>query len=462
MKTIWLILLSLLSASGISAQGGVARARTDTLKYRITLSDKRATPYSIYSPQAFLSERAIERRNRQHLPIDSTDLPVCQTYIDDIRRQGVHIVLTGKWENFVTVSCNDTTAVQRIRSLPFVRSAKQVWRKPADSNHPIPRTRRDTAIYSPTFYPDSVYGRAGDQLRMSRGDWLHNAGFRGKGMTIAVIDAGFRNVNRIESMHNIRILGTHNFVTPSVSVFNADSHGTSVLSCIGMNTPGIMTGTAPDADFWLLCSEDIQSEYPVEQDYWAAAVEFADSVGADMVNSSLGYYAFDDSTANITYRQLDGRSTLISRQASHMANKGIVLVCSAGNTGSGSWKKIAPPADADHVLTVGAIDRRGMLAHFSSIGNTADGRIKPDVVAIGRSAEVMDANGSQRHADGTSFAAPILCGMVACLWQALPSLTAKELIALVRRLGNRVDAPDNIYGYGIPDLSQPLRNRLQH
>ncbi|MDR0895281.1 MAG: S8 family serine peptidase [Prevotellaceae bacterium] len=460
MKATILLTLLLLFASDLSAQRLTShkRLQADTLKYRITLRDKQATTYRLDHPQAFLSDKAIERRNRQHLPIDSTDLPVCQTYINAIRQLGVRIVLTGKWDNFVTISCNDTSSIRQILDLPFVCSAKRVWQKPAtDDRH----DRQDTTLYQPTLYPDSLYGLAGTQLRMSRGDRLHQAGFRGQGMVIAVIDAGFRHVDRIESMYNIDVLGTHNFVNPSVSVFAADAHGTSVLSCIGMNTPYIMIGTAPDASFWLLCSEDTESEYPIEQDYWAAAVEYADSVGADVINTSLGYYAFDDPDANIVYRQLDGRSTLISRQASRLADKGIVLVCSAGNTGSGPWKKITPPADADNVLTVGAVDRKGILASFSSIGNTADGRIKPDVVALGKAAEVMNDNGRQRHANGTSFASPILCGMVTCLWQALPELTARELIALVRSLGNRADAPDNIYGYGIPDLSQPLRNRLQ-
>ena len=181
-------------------------------------------------------------------------------------------------------------------------------------------------------------------------------------------------------------------------------------------------------------------------------MEFADSVGVDVLNTSLGYYAFDDKSKNYTFCQLDGHYSLMSRQASHIADKGMVLVCSAGNSGMGSWKKITPPGDAKDVLTVGAVDKKGVLAPFSSIGNTADGRIKPDVVAVGLGADVMDTNGNQGHANGTSFASPIMCGMVTCLWQACPQLTAKELIELVRRSGDRAGCPDNIYGYGIPDM----------
>ena len=214
----------------------------------------------------------------------------------------------------------------------------------------------------------------------------------------------------------------------------------------------MMIGTAPEASFWLLRSEDEYSEHLVEQDYWAAAIEFADSVGVDVVNTSLGYYAFDDKSKDYRYRDLDGHFALMSRQAAKAADKGMIVVCSAGNAGSGPWKKTTPPGDADNVLTVGAISKKGELAPFSSIGNTADGRVKPDVMAVGLGSDVMGTDGVLRRANGTSFSSPIMCGMVTCLWQALPNLTAKEIIELVRRSGDRAKYPDNIYGYGIPDM----------
>ena len=242
------------------------------------------------------------------------------------------------------------------------------------------------------------------------------------------------------------------FVSDYADIFAESSHGMMVLSCIGMNQPDVMTGTAPEASFWLLRSEDEYTEHLVEQDYWAAAVEFADSVGADVLNTSLGYYTFDDKSKDYKYRDLDGRHALMSRQASRIADKGMILVCSAGNSGMGSWKKITPPGDADNVLTVGAVNKNALLAPFSSIGNTADNRIKPDVVAVGEGSDVMRTDGTQGKANGTSFSSPIMCGMVTCLWQARPELTAKEVIELVRRSGDRADFPDNIYGYGIPDM----------
>ncbi len=441
----------LISFLAIALLATGASAQQDTLKYRISLKDKAATEYSLKKTEKYLSAKAIERRRKQNLPIDSTDLPVCRKYIDEIRKQGVKIVVTGKWDNFVTVSCNDTTLIDRIAALPFVLSTEKVWISPG-AGKPSMATERDSVLNQPTIHSDSIYGRAITQIQMSNGDKLHEAGFKGQGMTIAVIDAGFHNVDKITAMQNIRILGTKDFVNQQADIFAESSHGMSVLSCIGMNRPDIMTGTAPEASFWLLRSEDEYSEHLVEQDYWSAAVEFADSVGVDVINTSLGYYSFDDKSKNYKYRDLDGRHALMSRQASHIADKGMILVCSAGNSGAGSWKKITPPGDADNVLTVGAIDKRAVLATFSSVGNTADHRVKPDVVAVGVGSDVIRTDGNQGRANGTSFSSPIMCGMVTCLWQACPTLTAKEVIELVRRSGDRAGFPDNIYGYGVPDM----------
>lgn len=418
----------------------------DTLKYRISLKDKAATDYSLQKPEMYLSKKSIERRKRQGLEIDSTDLPVCKKYVDAIRKKGVHVLVTGKWDNFVTVSCNDSMLIAEIAELPFVRSTERVWRGVAKR-----ASERDSLINKP-LRTDSLYGPAITQIKMSHADRLHEAGFKGQGMTIAVIDAGFHNVDKIEAMKNINILGTRDFVNPEADIYAESSHGMSVLSCMAMNQPNVMIGTAPEASYWLLRSEDEYSENLVEQDYWAAAIEFADSVGVDLVNTSLGYYSFDDPTKNYRYRDLNGHYALMSREAAKAADKGIVVVCSAGNSGSGSWKKITPPGDAENVITVGAVNKYGVLAPFSSVGNTADGRVKPDVVAVGLGSDVMGTDGNLRHANGTSFSSPIMCGMVACLWQACPELTAKEIIELVRRSGDRAVFPDNIYGYGIPDL----------
>lgn len=433
-----------------------ASAQQDTLKYRISLTDKAATDYSLEHPEKFLSGKAIARRQRQQLPIDSTDLPVCRKYVDAIRKEGVKVVVTGKWDNFVTVSCNDSAVIGRIAALPFVRAAEKVWVAPPK---PVAADKRDSLVNNPAKV-DSLYGPAWRQIEMSKANLLHRKGYKGQGMTIAVIDAGFHNADRITAMNNIKIEGVKDFVRPGSDIYAQGSHGMAVLSCMAMNQPHVMIGTAPEASYWLLRSEDEASEQLVEQDYWAAAVEFADSVGVDVVNTSLGYYTFDDPSKNYTYRDLDGRHALMSRQATKMADKGMVLVCSAGNSGASSWKKITAPGDAENVLTVGAIDKQGVLAPFSSIGNTADNRLKPDVVAVGLSADIMGTDGNLRKANGTSFSSPIMCGMVACLWQACPKLTAKEVIELVRSVGDRVDFPDNIYGYGIPDLWKAYKRSI--
>lgn len=432
-------------------------ARQDSLKYRITLKDKLLTEYSLEHPEAFLSEKALARREKQGLTVDSTDLPVCRAYVQAIERLGVTVLQMGKWENFVTVSCRDTLLASRIATLPFVRSVVKVWQAPKAEALSM---ERDSLLDFFTVDEQEPYGTGAAQIRMNNGDKLHTAGFRGDGISIAVIDAGFQNVDRMKAMGNLHILGTRDFVGGGDEIYVASTHGTSVLSCMAMNMPSVMVGTAPNASYWLVRTEDEGSEYPVEEDNWAAAVEFADSVGVDIINTSLGYYNFDDKSMNYRLCDLDGKVSLMSRQASRLADKGILLVCSAGNSGMGVWKKITPPADAENVLAVGAVDKQGLLAPFSSVGNTADGRVKPDVMAVGVMADVIHTNGTQTKANGTSFASPILCGLVACLWQACPALTAKELIQLVRQSGNRADCWDNIYGYGVPDVWKAYQHYL--
>ena len=434
-----------------------ADAQPDTLKYRVTLKDKLLTEYSLNHPEAFLSEKALARRRKQHLAVDSTDLPVCGAYIRAIEQLGATVLHTGKWENFVTVSGRDTLLASRMAALPFVRSVVKVWQTPKAEAWNM---ERDSILDFWTTDEKEPYGTGAAQIRMSNGDKLHTAGFRGENISIAVIDAGFQNVDRMKLMSNLHILGTRDFVGKDDEIYVASTHGTNVLSCMAMNRPSVMVGTAPEASYWLIRTEDEVSEYPVEEDNWAAAVEFADSVGVDIINTSLGYYNFDDKSMNYRLCDLDGKGSLMSRQASRLADKGILLVCSAGNSGMGVWKKITPPADAENVLAVGAVDKQGLLAPFSSVGNTADGRVKPDVMAVGVMADVIHTNGTQTKANGTSFASPILCGLVACLWQACPTLTAKELIQLVRQSGNRADCWDNIYGYGVPDVWKAYQHYL--
>ena len=301
-------------------------------------------------------------------------------------------------------------------------------------------------------YQDDYYGVAADQIRLHEGEKLHKKGYRGQGMQVAVIDAGYLNVDLIKLFKKVDILGTRDFVNPQSDIYAEHYHGLKVLSCMAANRPKVMVGTAPEASYWLLRSEDNDTEQLSEEDYWSAAIEFADSVGVDVVNSSLGYYEFDNQADNYRYRDLDGKKAMISKSANMAVDKGMLVVCSAGNSGTGSWKKITPPADAEHVLAVGAVNTVGLNADFSSVGNTADGRIKPDVMAVGFLAAVAGDNGGTAIGHGTSFAAPVLCGLATCLWQACPWLTVKELIEILRKSGDRSDYPDNIFGYGIPNI----------
>ena len=429
-------------------------------KFRVNLKDKVGTAYTVDNPQAFLSERALERRNRQQLPVDETDLPVSQQYVKELLGTGTRLVTTSKWNNTVVLEVSDTTLMDKVKEMPFVTGVKKVWAQP-DSIPPRNKNRKKE-VTNEIEQTGDYYGKALRQIAIHGGDSLHSAGFSGKGMHVAVIDAGFYNVDAIKLFKKMDLLGTRDFVNPSSDIYAENGHGMMVLSCMAANAKDAFVGTVPDASFWLLRSEDADSEQPVEEDYWAAAIEFADSVGVDVVNTSLGYYSFDEGYAPYRYRDLDGHYSLMSHSASMAADKGLVVVCSAGNSGKSAWKKMTPPGDSEHVLTVGAVTMDLVNTDFSSIGNTSDGRIKPDVMAIGQQSVVSGRNGKVSKGNGTSFASPIMCGVVACFWQACPWLTAKEVVKAVQQAGDRVDYPDNIYGYGVPNLWKAYQKALEN
>ena len=428
--------------------------KADLWKFRVRFTDKAATEFSIHEPERFLSAKSLERRDRQSIEVDSTDLPVCRLYIEQLKACAhMEVLALGKWENFATVACQDSSAATRMAQLPFVKDVTCVWKGSANYGQNKTASRLTMKEESGNRHNTDAghYGKADTQIDLCNGKRLHDEGFRGKGIAIAVIDAGFHNADSCGLTANM--LGCCDVVRPaSENIFAEHEHGTNVLSCMATNRPNEMVGTAPEAGYWLLRSEDLYSEQPIEQDFWAAALEYADSVGVDIVNTSLGYVVYDNNLVTLSYTDLDGASQLISRQASRAAAKGIVVVCSAGNEGDTSWKKICIPADAEHVLTVGAVDEQRKLGAFSSVGNTDDGRIKPDVVAMGVWTAMIDGDGEVTRKSGTSFAAPVLCGLTACLWQALPQYTALQLIELIRMSADRANHPDNIYGYGLPDF----------
>lgn len=460
MKQLLFSLTLALSAAGLSAQ------TTAPSKYWIQLSDKIGTPYTINQPGEFLSAKAIERRQKQNISIQANDLPVNPEYVNQIAATGARVLNRSKWFNALTVEVADSSILSAIQSLPFVVQTGRVARvKPktvadqfiADLMKLYEQAEAEAAKKQLALQgADPTYGNADVQIKMLEGEKLHNMGFRGKGMTIAVLDAGFFHVDQIaffDSLRNSgRLLGTRDFVEGGTSVFEDNSHGLSVLSTMAGNIPGIFVGTAPEASYWLLRTEDANSENLIEEDNWVRGAEFADSVGADVINSSLGYTVFDDSSASHTNAQLDGKTARITRGADLAASKGILVVNSAGNSGADPWKYIGFPADGDSVLSIGAVDANRNYASFSSLGPSADGRIKPNVTAMGQQAWVITSAGTPGKSNGTSFSSPIMTGMTACLWQAHPEASAMEVFKAIEQSADQYDAPDARKGFGIPNF----------
>lgn len=465
MNRLLLLFLFLLTAGAATSATKTKRAVKKTYIYRYYLTDKQPTTYTLEKPQRFLSRKSLERRQRQGLSVDSTDLPVPRQYVRHFYTDDTQVLGTSRWQNTVLVRSADTTVLGRLARLPIVRRACCVYIAP-DSVDKEEYIRWNVHDHFNRW--DSVkndpYGMSRQQVEMLGGVRMHEAGFKGRGITVAILDGGFQNFNRIPALMQARVLGVRDFVTPANTPtlspddmprnnsFHLIDHGTRVFSAMAANAPEVSIGTAPEASFWLLRSEDNDTEQPVEEDYWTMAAEFADSVGADIINSSLGYYEYDDGLPSYRLRDLDGQTSFVSRSASMLAGKGIILCNSAGNSGMGKWKKIGVPADALDILTIGAVDADGLLAPFSSIGPSQDGRVKPDVVARGSNAALISGRGTLVHSMGTSFSTPITCGMVACLWQALPALSARQIMELVRQSASQHEAPDNLFGYGVPDF----------
>lgn len=423
-----------------------------TFLFRVTLTDKQGTPFSISKPLEFLSEKAVQRRARQGLPIDSTDLPISPVYLKQISETPkVEIVCMSKWNNTVLVKVHDMFDTIALVEKPFVDKMECVFISP-DS---IKSSTRNYFRSELDQYKDGAddYGKAAVNIDMLNGRELHKMGYRGKGITIAVFDGGFMNADRIPALKNAHVLGAKDFVAfKTEDIFKEGDHGTRVLSTMATDVKGAFIGTAPDAEYWLFRTEDNYTEFPVEEDYWAAAAEYADSLGVDIISSSLGYQDFDDHALDHQYYELDGNHTLISRTSSRLSSKGIIHVNSAGNDGNDAWKKVNFPADSRDILAVGAVTRRGNNANFSSVGPSDDGRVKPDVMALGSAAATIGGRGTINSDMGTSFACPIMAGMVASLWQSAPDKTASQVMDAVRRSGDNYETPNNVYGYGIPDF----------
>ena len=445
-KTIFLLIISF---SAFAQQDSII------YKYWVDFTDKSNSNFSINNPEAFLSQRAIDRRIRQNIPIKIQDLPINNWYVDSIRNLGFDVLNCSKWFNGVMLSSNDSNLVDNM-FFSFIKNTYYFgsWNK-NNSN------QRTNSKFENNFNK-SDYGNAYNQLQMLKGNILHNRNLKGEGKIIAVLDAGFSKANEMDAFKKLfeedRILGSWDFVAQEESVFEDHSHGMMVLSTMGAENKGQIIGTSPNASFWLLRSEDGDTENLIEEYNWLCAAEFADSVGADIINSSLGYTTFDDVNQNHTYSDMDGRTAPVSIAANLASRKGMIVVNSAGNSGSSSWHYIGAPADADSILSVGAVDENRDFAWFSSYGPSIDGRIKPTVVAQGRNTIVATSDNGILAGNGTSFSSPVIAGMTACLWQAHPNRTNIEIINAIILSANLHDNPNDSLGYGLPnyDLADQL------
>ncbi|MCX7955020.1 MAG: S8 family serine peptidase [Bacteroidales bacterium] len=420
----------------------------------IWFTDKANNAYSLTKPDSFLSQRALIRRLKYNIPIDSTDLPVSNAYINEIKTTGAIFHSSSKWLNGAIFIVNDTNIYEQIITKTFVK--KITYLKPITTSN-----RKINSIKFETLYnlKNFNYGHPAHQIKMLRGNFLHEKGFTGDNMLIAVLDAGFVGVDTISFFKrlfdNNKILLTRNIVNSNFNnhVYGYHSHGTMVLSIMGGYKENEYIGVAPNASYALIRTEDGDTEYIFEEYCWVVGAELADSIGADIINSSLGYTTFDDSTMNHTWNDLDGRTSVASIAATICARKGMIVVCSAGNWGLQPWRKIGIPADADSILTVGAVDSTGLLAFFSSQGYTADGRVKPTIVAQGLDNWCISAySGLPTKSSGTSFSAPLIAGLVACLWQAFNDSSNMVIYNAIIKTANKYNNPDSLYGYGLPNF----------
>ncbi|WP_400077904.1 S8 family serine peptidase [Winogradskyella sp. R77965] len=422
----------------------------------IYLTDKSNVAAALANPITILTQKAIDRKQNHNIPIDQRDVPVNEAYISDLKIQtGITVLAKSKWFNAVHVRGTETD-INALSALAYVDSIDF-----ADNN--LDTASRSTTIQDKTDIEDEnvvfTYGDTQNQIEMINVDDLHVADFTGEGITIAVMDSGFPNVNTLGAFQRLRdnndLLDGYDFVNRNADVYasTASSHGTRVLSTMAGFVQDEFVGTAPDASYYLFLTEDVSGENPVEESYWVEAAERADSLGVDMINTSLGYTTFDNSNYDYTPADMNGQVTFISKGASIAVEKGILVVVSAGNSGATAWQTVGSPADSPNVLSIGAVDANGDYVSFSSQGGAAQvGYQKPDVVARGGAAYVVNQNNTITQNNGTSFSGPIMCGGIASLWQAIPNASPTEVMDYVRESASQFSSPDDFLGYGIPDL----------
>lgn len=444
MKKIYIALLVLLNL-GLKAQG----------TYFIYLKDKNNSDFKTSQPEKFLSERSIKRRITQGIPVITRDLPVNTSYISDINKTGAKVMFSSKWLNATLVSAT-SSQFTAVKNLSFVKSVE------GNSDIKGLKISAEQSQNSKTskfeILEDYQYGGSQNQIDQLEAAVMHKKGFTGKGILIGVLDSGFSNADKLDVFKHLftnnRIKDTYDFVNKEKNVFNDDSHGTSVLSCIVGNALNKLIGTAPDAEVALYTTEDVSSETRLEEINWLLAAERADSLGVDVINSSLGYNIFDNPAQNYTYADMNGDKTICAKAADFAVATGIIVVVSAGNEGNRAWKYINTPADADSVLSIGAIDVNKNYVSFSSQGPNAKNAIKPELVARGASTTVALNNNTIATSNGTSFSSPLMAGFVASLRQAYNTLPAMKMRELLIKSGSQYNTPDNFKGYGLPTFSK--------
>lgn len=446
-RAVGIFLLMFIATSQSDGQGTVY-----SYFYRVYLRDK-GTNTTSYQSSDILSARAITRRQKAGIPVpDLRDIPVNSDYLGQIKSLGFVLHCTSKWMNTALFKTQVAADVNTLLNLPFVSSVRIVKFPSAKSKF---LSKLDFEIDQTGQFP---FDRP---ITMLNGSTLHNSGFNGNTILIAVLDGGFAAVDGIESLSGLRsrngIITTRDFVNNTGNVYNASAHGTAVMSIMAGEIPGFLAGTATGSDYMLLKTEDVRSEFPCEEDYWAAGAEYADSAGADIISSSLGYYSFDDASLDYKHSDLDGNTAFVTKAADIAASKGILVVNSAGNERDNFWGRIIFPSDGDSVAAIGAVDEHRLISYFSSAGPATDGRIKPDNAAMGVSTPLQLAIGVVTRGNGTSFSCPVISGMAACLMQAVPQALGQDIIDALHLSSDRSNFPDTLYGYGIPDMAVSLQ-----
>lgn len=429
----------------------------------VYFNDKPSESIFIATPLTMLSQRALDRRLRYSISLDAKDVPVEILYITQIKNAlGITVYAKSKWLNALHIRGTQTD-INNLTNFNFVTKVEYANRSLNTANKNVDKQQVTQNNNKLDFTTDFNYGSATNQIEMLKGDVLHQNNFTGEGMQIAIIDAGFPNVDKLPAFQRIRdnnqILGGYDFVNRNANFYTGHYHGMAVLSTIGGYIDNEFIGTAPDAKFYLFISEDAINETPLEESLWVEAAEKADSLGVDVINTSLGYTTFDNPAYNYTYNDMDGKTTFISRGAEIAFSRGMIVVNSAGNSGNSTWHYISAPADAASVLSIGAVDASGTIASFSSFGSTFDGRIKPDVCAQGADVYIVNSSGNIVTSNGTSFSSPVLTGVITCLWQAFQDKSNAEIIQLVKESAHLYASPTAQEGYGIPNF-QTIYNLL--